>query len=97
MCGEQHASLRKIVHGGGITPACAGNRYPWKAWIAGVWDHPRVCGEQWPHLKIPLVHGGSPPRVRGTDSDARTLTARGGITPACAGNRLWPMVYEYAL
>ena len=30
----------------GITPACAGNRYPGQRRRRASWDHPRVCGEQ---------------------------------------------------
>ena len=31
----------------GITPACAGNSKPGPAGLAALWDHPRVCGEQY--------------------------------------------------
>ena len=69
-----------------ITPACAGNRTK-PGWGGnGIWDHPRVCGEQM-HRKTHLYCNiGSPPRVRGTglsDSAHRTPVR---ITPACAGN-----------
>jgi len=69
-----------------ITPACAGNsctRTCTRAWPG---DHPRVCGEQ-PHVVCqPVALMGSPPRVRGTGSDAKPLSSLVRITPACAGN-----------
>ena len=49
-----------------ITPACAGNRFPCFLTKASLSDHPRVCGEQIPPIKIYIVDLGSPPRVRGT-------------------------------
>ena len=53
----------------GITPACAGNSCRRARLPLGAWDHPRVCGEQ-PDRIPSLPFGlGSPPRVRGTDSD----------------------------
>ena len=49
-------------------------------------DHPRVCGEQSKHDSIRGKHGGSPPRVRGTESGAGMIGQGNRITPACAGN-----------
>ena len=49
-----------------ITPACAGNSFPFAVIHEIQKDHPRVCGEQiTPSPKIPC-RTGSPPRVRGT-------------------------------
>jgi len=72
----------------GITPACAGSRYPDKGIRQSIWDHPRVCGEQ------EMIQGkenrqfGSPPRVRGAALAERKLERAEGITPACAGSSI---------
>ena len=46
-----------------------------------------MCGEQWADTSIPEDEIGSPPRVRGTATTLITQLFKGGITPACAGNR----------
>ena len=82
---------KSITHGSStdprITPACAGNRVP-QAPRRRLWrDHPRVCGEQSSLNPPNLSNQGSPPRVRGTDSESTTANWLTRITPACAGNR----------
>ena len=68
-----------------ITPACAGKRGRRPSPAAGVWDHPRVCGEK-ASLRFHFsTISGSPPRVRGKAGGVRTIQRRPGITPACAG------------
>ena len=70
-----------------ITPACAGNRPCSPRRGPASRDHPRVCGEQ-PGAPDQRGQGiGSPPRVRGTAGGPHAHRRRGGITPACAGNR----------
>ena len=51
---------------GGITPACAGNRWRDLAVYKPAQDHPRVCGEQSSLPYCRIARAGSPPRVRGT-------------------------------
>ena len=59
-----------------ITPACAGNRISYKSKWRLPEDHPRVCGEQIAkHKNIPIALG-SPPRVRGTASQAGPFVVR---------------------
>ena len=71
-----------------ITPACAGNR-GLAAYPRGCpRDHPRVCGEQHKRRRTRMTQGGSPPRVRGTDSSGASPVSLYRITPACAGNSL---------
>ena len=70
-----------------ITPACAGNRELFRSGCKAYWDHPRVCGEQFPRPGVVQVGKGSPPRVRGTALAREETASVGGITPACAGNR----------
>ena len=70
-----------------ITPACAGNSSPTKASPRCWRDHPRVCGEQKLTGLNSFNIAGSPPRVRGTDQQARFWVYDERITPACAGNR----------
>ena len=69
----------------GITPACAG-----KSELHGLErflrkDHPRVCGEKCTSDECTLHRRGSPPRVRGKVTLARSAPIQYGITPACAG------------
>ena len=72
----------------GITPACAGNSSEAKQYMKKRGDHPRLRGEQNGLVCDFLPRKGSPPLARGTVfSDADGIHA-GGITPACAGNRL---------
>ena len=72
-----------------ITPACAGNRVKNRTFIGINPDHPRVCGEQRQLCVLALVKVGSPPRVRGTGAVVDARIHGLGITPACAGNRLY--------
>ena len=53
--------------GGGITPACAGNRYASVSFFNRSWDHPRLRGEQYPSETEDDWREGSPPLARGTD------------------------------
>ena len=48
-------------------------------------DHPRVCGEKRPLLKLIESIMGSPPRVRGKEMKQVSALVNDGITPACAG------------
>ena len=73
----------------GITPACAGNRRVHQAGRIHTWDHPRVCGEQLENRASFPAGAGSPPRVRGTVIAIVKAVPQIGITPACAGNRLF--------
>ena len=85
-----------LFYGLRITPACAGNRYIAMSSASAIRDHPRVCGEQSisPYSKLSL--SGSPPRVRGTGGVGVQQHAKGGITPACAGNSIVPIGCVYA-
>ena len=75
-----------------ITPACAGNSntliQPPPSWR----DHPRVCGEQTGKGRAPGGELGSPPRVRGTAYLPCFPPMVIGITPACAGNRVFSKI-----
>ena len=77
-----------IGQGNRITPACAGNSSYCRYSCGGGEDHPRVCGEQVSVDSIDCRRLGSPPRVRGTATDANIKSNNGRITPACAGNRV---------
>ena len=79
-----------------ITPACAGNSTALGVAVAGVRDHPRVCGEQPRAAAAETVLSGSPPRVRGTAFQTLGFQRFLRITPACAGNRIIDGV-EYPL
>ncbi len=70
----------------GITPACAGNRWPTSCSSPPPTDHPRVRGEQGPQPTSPIRPPGSPPRARGTVAGCLLSSRPPGITPACAGN-----------
>ena len=49
----------------GITPACAGKRWPETETSPPRRDHPRVCGEKYERRRKKKDRLGSPPRVRG--------------------------------
>ena len=61
---DWQAFIRSVRRG--ITPACAGNRIRSRFSRRCLWDHPRVCGEQYQTYSICSPNSGSPPRVRGT-------------------------------
>ena len=54
---------------------------------AGLWDHPRVCGEKIRVASPRITQRGSPPRVRGKVAERCYTDCACGITPACAGKR----------
>ena len=73
----------------GITPACAGksSQYGLRGWFFQ--DHPRVCGEKITlHIRAKVALG-SPPRMRGKDSDGGQRASASRITPAYAEKRYW--------
>ena len=70
-----------------ITPACAGKSVPYMPSLIYDQDHPRVCGEKYPHkIQVPCQLG-SPPRVRGKVDDSNRNCPKRRITPACAWKR----------
>ena len=85
---------RGALVGRGITPACAGNRSYGDILVIGVWDHPRVCGEQYSLGIFYIDSKGSPPRVRGTERLLRFKPLTPRITPACAGNSFYSIMYS---
>ena len=72
-----------------ITPAYAGKRSFCQFLQRPSWDHPRVCGEKFECTQSVRRLRGSPPRMRGKGAAARAGLRAVGITPACAGKRLW--------
>ena len=60
-------------------------------------DHPRVCGERFRFPVFGQCHGGSSPRVRGTQALPGNGHARKRIIPACAGNAANGMTTPAAL
>ena len=72
----------------GITPACAGKSYHTRHMFVIIRDHPRVCGEKKKGGSPEKSGLGSPPRVRGKDSESGSQAGTNGITPACAGKSL---------
>ena len=73
----------------GITPACAGKSGAPVGRLAVVRDHPRVCGEKRVATSATGTGTGSPPRVRGKVPKRSAPAGAAGITPACAGKRIW--------
>ena len=69
----------------GITTACAGKSVNKLFAPLARWDHPRVCGEKSQKSRSFLPLPGSPPRVRGKDTDFGQEVYVMRITPACAG------------
>ncbi len=68
-----------------ITPACAGKTSFCCTASLSAADHPRVCGENQSGLWFYGPERGSPPRVRGKQTDSSMDCASIRITPACAG------------
>ena len=91
MCGEQTALSLDMRVEGGITPACAGNSWTLPGSIDRSRDHPRVCGEQDLGYSVPIPGGGSTPRLPGRDCNSVKGRKKIRITPACAGNRPFPI------
>ena len=85
MCGEKFSNPLRMMFFSGITPACAGKRQTRVVAPVQVEDHPRVCGEKVAFGSPFTTLLGSPPRVRGKESQAETVPIELGITPACAG------------
>ena len=79
-----------------ITPAYAGKRKSCAAQKTSAWDHPRMCGEKLATGSRTRKAAGSPPHVRGKESEKPDCDDKRRITPACAGKsgnqpRLMPM------
>ena len=72
----------------GITPAYAGKSRAKKAVAAVRRDHPRICGEKRISSTALWYAVGSPPHMRGKDSENRFAENPQGITPAYAGKSL---------
>ena len=72
-----------------ITPACAGKRFLPPVRLPALRDHPRVCGEKLSCSSICSFRVGSPPRVRGKEIWSLCGKEECGITPACAGKRVF--------
>ena len=49
----------------GITPAYAGKSLQGRKHMDSQPDHPRVCGEKRPNVRMVGIDAGSPPRMRG--------------------------------
>ena len=66
MRGKAHGSVCHLRHYR-ITPAYAGKRGGWQPKIAGIQDHPRLCGEKFCDADCQDANLGSPPPMRGKD------------------------------
>ena len=55
-------------------------------------DHPRWRGEKVPSILVVSVFRGSPPLARGKGVNAPARRLAGGITPAGAGKRIFPLL-----
>ena len=71
-----------------ITPAYAGKSLHGKGRGGAAGDHPRICGEKRQKFLHEVNKMGSPPHMRGKDSENRFAENPQGITPAYAGKRL---------
>ena len=68
-----------------ITPAYAGKRRRVRGQCRRQQDHPRLCGEKLAGGGQGNFWTGSPPPMRGKDTELVGMLAGGGITPAYAG------------
>ena len=69
----------------GITPAYAGKSDLMGGFKMAQEDHPRLCGEKKWFMTKKTFMAGSPPPMRGKDTELVGMLAGGGITPAYAG------------
>ena len=69
----------------GITPAYAGKRRQQPSTSCDRQDHPRVCGEKFPNIHVPVCRSGSSPHMRGKDCGVADMVLPVRITPAYAG------------
>ncbi len=101
MCGS---SPRARGTGGGLAllgfagrfiPACAGNRSGDMLPASRVTVHPRVRGEQIPHILNPFSMFGSSPRARGTGRQSDFEVKAQRFIPACAGNSYAHLGYAF--
>ena len=93
MRGKETGKTRR-VQWPGITPAYAGKSRCHRTHCAGLWDHPRVCGEKQKNCPLVSVIWGSPPRMRGKAVRPAKPAKGPGITPAYAGKSLFqPTVF----
>ena len=70
---------------GRITPAYAGKSGYTESAFLITWDHPRLCGEKFALIVLPLIVTGSPPPMRGKVCGCTGLRVPERITPAYAG------------
>ncbi len=70
-----------------ITPAYAGKRHSTADTSSALRDHPRVCGEKYNSPYDCTGQEGSPPRMRGKETQKKLEEHIQGITPAYAGKR----------
>ena len=68
-----------------ITPAYAGKSIGKPSAATTTQDHPRLCGEKLAGGGQGNFWTGSPPPMRGKDTELVGMLAGGGITPAYAG------------
>ena len=85
---EFHTNIKP--RDGRITPACAGNRTRTARTTGPAGDHPRLRGEQSFNVSNFNHYSGSPPLARGTEHFVHKTSRYLGITPACAGTRVFP-------
>ena len=79
-----------LLGGVRITPAYAGKSMGYNQRRLGYGDHPRLCGEKQPDTFGQLTQLGSPPPMRGKDSNVTVGRRNCRITPAYAGKRDTP-------
>ena len=75
-----------------ITPAYAGKSSLSAFLMMLTKDHPRLCGEKRLQVMTGLVSMGSPPPMRGKESDGKDGTIANGITPAYAGKSRFDVI-----
>ena len=78
-----------------ITPAYAGNTLQCIFHLCQCRDHPRIRGEHVSPLKDISISIGSPPHTRGTLCIQHFRLISVGITPAYAGNTMYPAFPPY--
>ena len=80
----------------GITPAHAGKRFPEFQSMDFIADHPRTCGEKFGGVMKEWHKKGSPPHMRGKESEDKKSEGGRRITPAHAGKSFLSSLFSSA-
>ena len=74
-----------------LIPAHAGKTCLFQCLLQRSWAHPRACGENPAHSRVPTPVRGSSPRMRGKHNPVKIGLSQSGLIPAHAGKTVEPV------